>query len=361
MPVTLGQLTKYIMPAHAKRRSSFEIISGPGIGKSETVATWPAIMSKITGEPWGFADLFLATQTPPDLIGYQFKGEVMWDGKKYSITDPTMPTWFMTKDGKPLFAYKRGVLFLDEYGQGQTDVKTTSAELLLNGRIGPWRIPDGWLVVAASNRMRDRSGVTKSLDFVINRRTEYHVRPDMDEFVAWCLTHDVPATVIHFAKEYPHVVFSEEVPKEQGPWCTPRSVVRTARVIAELGLDAGDPLVYEVASGDIGQAATAQYIASLKLGQDVPSYEEIIANPAKVKMPSKPDGQMLVCFSLAQKAKVEHADEIITYVDRMQKEFTVTFAKAVCTRDQAFVETDAFTKWAVDNSALVSAIVRPSR
>ena len=205
-------------PAYAASGLSIELISGIGRGKSQTIRRIRDLMSARDGEEWGYADLFLATQTPPDLLGYQFKGEVTFDGKPYTITDPTMPSWFMTETNLPVFAYKRGILHLEEFGQGQTDVKAAAAELMLNKRIGKWRLPDGWVVVASSNRTSDRSGVTKSLDFVINRRLEIHIEDDLQGWVDHAFTIGVMPLTIAFAQQNPHLLFSPQKDK-QGPQC----------------------------------------------------------------------------------------------------------------------------------------------
>ena len=56
-------------PAYAATGLAIELISRPGRGKSQTIRRIRDQMSARDGEEWGYADLFLATQTPPDLIG----------------------------------------------------------------------------------------------------------------------------------------------------------------------------------------------------------------------------------------------------------------------------------------------------
>ena len=348
-------------PAYARAGISIELISAPGRGKSETITSLVDMMSQIDGEEWGYADLFLATQTPPDLMGFQFKGEVTYDGKQFPITDPTAPTWFITKSGLPVFAYKRGILFLDEFGQGQTDVKAAAAELLLNKRIGKWRLPDGWIVVAASNRTSDRSGVTKSLDFVINRRKEIHISDDLDSWLDWAATSGVMPLTMAFAAANPQIVFSEGVPEKQGPWCTPRSLVMADRDLQALasendGTMPTDPLAIEDVAGTIGQAAAAQYFAFVRLEQEMPKYEKIIADPKGTRVPDKPDAQMLVCYNLAHRVTSKDADQVIEYVKRLPKDFSVTFVKTACNREPTLVTKPGFMKWIGENASLLAVI-----
>jgi len=348
-------------PVYAKAGNSIELISAPGRGKSMTIRAIVDSMSKRDGEEWGYADLFLATQTPPDLIGFQFKGEVTYDGNTFPITDPTAPTWFITESGLPVFAYKRGVLFLDEFGQGQTDVKAAAAELLLNKRIGKWRLPDGWIVIAASNRTSDRSGVTKSLDFVINRRKEIQISDDLDGWLDWASTSGVMPLTMAFAAQNPQIVFTDGVPEKQGPWCTPRSLVMADKELQAHAEDNNgkiptDALAVEDIAGYVGHAAAAQYFAFVRLEAEMPKYEAILKDPDTAKVPEKPDAQMLVCYNLAHRVTPPDADKIITYVKRLPKDFAVTFVKTACNREPMLMTKPGFMKWVQENASLVAAL-----
>jgi hypothetical protein len=342
---------------------SIELQSSPGMGKSEFVRALVDKLSARDGFEWGFATMFLATQTPPDLIGYQFKGERNWDGKTVAVTDPTLPLWMITHTGKPTWAYKRGILLLDEYGQGEADVKRASAELLLNKQIGPWTLGgenrDGWGVIACSNRSQDRSGVTKGFDFVINRRGQYDITPSVDAWIDWATSHNISPLTIAFAAQNPQIVFSGEVPEKQGPWCTPRSLVmldRKMQVKAKrIGQFPDDAHTVESAMGIIG-AAAAQYFAFVRLEKEMPKFEHIVANPTKVKVPQKPDAQMLVVYNLAHRVDSKTLKPVIEYIEQMPKEFAVTFAKAACKRNNELVIDPAMRAWSAKNASLMAAL-----
>lgn len=350
-----------VMPGLLDSGVSIELRSPPGRGKSEFVYDTVGAMSARDGEEWGFTSLFLATQTPPDLLGYMFKGEMEWEGRKISVTDPTMPAWMVTDKGKPVMAHRRGILFLDEFGQGQQDVKAAAAELLLNKRVGKWRLPEGWSVICASNRSKDRSGVTKSLDFVINRREEIDITDDLQSWEDWAFKHGVDPLFISFTNQNVNVVFTPDVPAEQGPWCTPRSLVLLYKMFDKMrdgdGRIPTDKLAIELASGMIGKAAAAALFAHIKLGHEMPSFEDIINNPTKTRVTNKPDAGILITYNLAARVNDKNADPIVTYMERMPKEFAVSFAKAACRRDPTVIYTKAFEGWSNRNSSLMTALV----
>lgn len=345
---------------------STEIISPPGIGKSEFVEDLVKKLSKEDGEEWGFATCFLATMTPNDLMGYMVPTKLE-DGTLASVF--TTPSWMLTAPtpahpkGRNINTFKRGIVFLDEFGQGDADTKKAAAQLLLKGEIGPHRLHKGISVIAASNGSADRSGVTKSFDFVINRRMEVRLTPDLPSWLAWAAINNVMPVSMAFAQQNPQIVFAESVPEKQGPWTTPRSLVMADRLLQAKatrngGVIPSDPASIEAVQGIMGPGA-GQYFAFVKLEQEMPSYEDIVKNPDKVKVPQKPDAQMLVCYTLAHHLKMADADPVLKYVERMPKEFAVTFATTACRRQPQLVMHKAFNAWAKENSSLMAAIATP--
>ena len=354
-----------VMPKVLDTGVSVELISAPGRGKSEFVHDLIATNTARTGTRWGFATLFLATMTPSDLLGYMVPGI---DAKGRKVSEFTMPPWMRTVDGGNVEDFERGILFLDEFGQGEADVKRASAELLLNRQLGPWALPKGWSVIAASNRANDRSGVTKSFDFVINRRLEIHIEDNLDAWVDWAASKGVDPLVIAFASQNPQIVFADSVPDKQGPWCTPRSLVMAAKVLDQFrdvnadgsrGAFPMHEIAQKLTTGLIGEAATSQMFATIKLAANMPKFEDILANPGGVMVPDAPDARMLVAYQLA--AKVTNDEKIIgpvtQYIQRFPSEFLALWVKAAVKYTPAIVSTKAVMDLYMKNASLFSAVL----
>lgn len=352
---------------------SMTVLSAPGRGKSEFFYDFTQRMGLLDNTPWGYGTAFLATYTPPDLIGYQFKGERPWgpNGEPVAVTEPTMPLWMTTEDGKPLWAYRRGLLVLEEYGQGESDVKRASAQLLLKGEVGPWKVPnfgkDGWGVVALSNRFgKDRSGVTKDFDFAINRRLEVHLKDDPASWEFWAIQKGIDPIFISFAMQYPHLVWTEEVPKVQGPWCTPRSLIMATKFLTERAKRNGggipDDAVSQIAvSGLIGQATMATLFTHIKLERELPSIATVVADPEGTAIPNKADLRMLIVYSFSYKVTKENVGPVLKYVSRLGKEFTMAFLRSACTRDSSLLNTPGVSHWSKQNAQLVVQISQAIR
>lgn len=336
-----------------------EMKSAPGRGKSDFVEQLRNYLSERDGFEWGFFPLFLATYTPQDLMGYMIPAKQA-DGS--IISQFTTPPWMIDAQGRHINSFKRAIVFLDEYGQGDGDTKRVSAQLLLKGEVGPHKLDLAKVgIIAASNRASDRSGVTKDFDFVINRRMEVSIQDDLDSWQEWAEEHDVMPITRAFAQQNPTIVFSEGVPEKQGPWCTPRSLAMADKLLNIKAARSGgavpvDPVTVETLEGLIGTGAAQQYMIFVRLDREMPPYEEIVKSPAKAKVPTKPDAQMLISYNLAHRVKIDDAGPVIEYVERMPKEFSVTFATSAVKRQPGLVRTKAFSEWVNRNSSLMASI-----
>lgn len=324
-------------------RYSVEIVSGPGLGKSSMLKQLAKRMSKKMQRPFFFKPFFLTTLERCDVIGYGLPGK---DREGNLIMQFSRAPWMPSIDEGD-----HGFLLLDEYGQADNDVKKPSAELLLNGAVGESKLPITVMVVMASNRQQDRSGVGKSMAFLDNRKMTIEIQPDLDAWVEWAETEGIEPWTIAFAKVKPGTVFRDSVPDKPGPFCTPRTLVQMSYLVGKLPMD----LFLEAAGGYIGQGAAAEFVSFLRVAEQLPKYEEIVANPEKCRLPevSRPDAQYATMQMIAHRVDGKTAAPAFKYLTRMPQEFQVAGLKATLRRCPEIVQTTDFANWLKANKDLV--------
>lgn len=335
--------------------------SAPGRGKTSVLSEAPRLLSKSTGKNIGMVLISGPLLTPADSVGYLVPKRVTGeDGVERVESVYTDPFWFRTREGKRLSEYDGGIIIVDEADKMDVDVKKVIGEAALSGRLGPHSLPDGWIVWMAGNRQKDRSGSTKELDHLINRRMEIDITDDVESWELWANAHGVTPVTKAFTNQNPQIVFSDGVPEKQGPWCTPRSLVEAddyLRVLAGNGSNfPDDQETIEEVAGMIGEAAAGQLFAFVKLEREMPRFEDIVASPSAVRIPEKPDAAMLVCYNLAHRIGVDTCTQVVEYVDRMPKEFGVTFAKATIARMPQLINHPGMVKWVKENASLMVQI-----
>ncbi len=324
-------------------RFSIELVSGPGLGKSEGVAQVAEEIAKDTGEPFGFKPFFLSTQEAPDIGGFGIPGE---DTDGSPILGRTAAPW-MPKHGDAA----SGFVFLDEFRQASHDVQKPAAELLLNGRVADSWLPITWMVLAASNREKNRSGVQRELAFITNRRMEITITPDLDSWVDWAEHRDIHWSAIAFAKTQPGLIFQDTLPEKSGPFASPRSFVKMSYLIGELDM----AIFTEAAAGLIGEGTAAQFVAFLRVVEQLPSFEEIVKAPKTCKIPEadRPDAQYATMQMIAHRVDNDSAAPAFNYLKRMPREFQVAGLKATLRRCPAVLQSKQFTAWVKENKDLL--------
>jgi hypothetical protein len=291
------------------------------------------------------------------------------DEKQRTVSKFSLPYWYYTLDdhGKrtkqTLDEFDGGILLIDEADKLGMDEKKIVGEAALSKVLGDHSLPPGWVVMFAGNRMSDRSGSTRELDHLINRRITIEVTDDVESWVEWAMAEKLLPATIHFGEENPQLLF-EPKPDDQRPWGTPRSLHQIDIHLQSLMRSFDDttiptdPLTQEEVKGGIGAPACAQFMKTIRLDQELSSYEDVIANPTKVTLPSKPDAMRLMSYKIASRVGVEDAKQALTYMARMPVEHQTMFVRMAIQRQYQLAFEPNFAAWCGRNTALIAILNR---
>jgi hypothetical protein len=337
-----------------------ELVSGPGMGKSAINEQAACEMSVELQQPVAYIPFFLSTVEPPDVRGFGIPEKTASGERRMVYTKaPWMPggdSGFIFEGGVRRRAKNGeiaafGILNLDEFRQAGLDTQKPAAELLLNRRVGESHLPEGYIVTACSNRESDRSGVQRELAFITNRRMVIKIEPQLDPWVNWAEKNNIHPLAIAFARTKPATVFTDTIPEKPGPFCTPRSLVLASQLIGELDMGT----FTECACGLIGEGAAGEFVAFLRVAEQLPKFEEIVKDPKNTPVPTRPDASYAAMQMIAHRVDEKTAVAAFTYLSRMQKEFQVAGLRGTFNRVPNVVRSPEFAGWLRDNKQLVMA------
>lgn len=330
----------------------------PGCGKTELVKQGAneievALRQNNVVQPeMAVHELHLASVSEVDIRGYLIPTE---DGNARF----TRPVFADFVDKHP-----RGILFLDEFAQATHEVQKAVAPLILEGRIGEYKLPASWMVVAAGNREQDNAGTNNLLGHVINRLSIVDVKPpEVDDWIMWAAEHELSPEVIAFAKICPaHVFGAPDLSANDQPYCTPRSLHALDDVAKRWhGGIAGminDMAGLAVAQGFIGEGATAELRGVLNLAAKLPTYEEIVKDAEKAKVPAAANEQYAAVMMVAMRAKLADSAPVVTYLTRFQPNMAVVGLAALIKRNPSFTQERAMGQWIRDNRSVVQKLTQ---
>ncbi|MEM6640562.1 MAG: AAA family ATPase [Pseudomonadota bacterium] len=164
------------------RRRATMLWGTRGIGKS-------SIVQQVASEAdVALIDLRLTTIEPVDLRGAIYADDelrqTVWFAPEFLPQDPA----------------SSGILFLDELTAADQRLQISAYSLILDRRVGKYRLPDGWMVVAAGNASFHGAVSYDMGTALADRMFHFNVQPTVEAFLDYALARGFAPEVMAFLK-----------------------------------------------------------------------------------------------------------------------------------------------------------------
>ena len=310
------------------------IWGSPGIGKS-------SIVKQIAKEKnLEFIDLRLSLLDPTDLKGIPFfdnkNNEAVW----------AQPN-FLPKEPKSL-----GILFLDEINTAPPSVQAAAYQLVLDRKVGDYKLPDGWAIVAAGNSESDRGVVYRMPPPLANRFVHLDMEVNFEDWKSWAYKNSIEPSIIAFLNYDSSKLFNFNPNSNEKSFATPRSWEYVDKIL-KANINKGSEL--ELLSGAVGKDAAVSFIAFKKVMHQLPNIEDIL-NGKDIEI--KQDSQLLFALISALVAKLidatkEEIENAIKFSFKLPSEFSVMLIKDMQQNGIEIEDSDAFEEWVEKYSYLL--------
>lgn len=308
------------------RRPAF-IWGPPGIGKSDIVRQ----VCKDMGLE--IRDVRATLLDPVDLRGLPR----VQDGRTH-----WSPPDFLPQSGS-------GVLFLDELNAAPQSVQVAGYQLILDRRLGEYELPEGWLVIAAGNRLADGAAAVRMPSPLANRFMHLEMTADLDSWISWAFKHGIQPELMGFLKFRPSLLHQHS--RDSHAFPTPRSWFFCSQLLKSAG-QVGRDIELALIEGTVGEGAASEFYAFMKLWRDVPQVEEILKNPSKAPIPEDPACKHAVAFAIAGHMSKANAAQCMTYLKRMTIEYTLCAVKECSQRSTEIEQAPEVTAWIMKHREL---------
>ncbi|MDA8165458.1 MAG: ATP-binding protein, partial [Desulfobacteraceae bacterium] len=244
------------------------IKGAPGLGKTDIVGQAAAALS---------ARLQLKHPVVDDPIDYK--------GLGFKVEGRDEARFLPFGDLKALIdADTPTVCFLDDLGQAPPAVQAAAMQLLLSRSINGHRVSERVCFVAATNRRTDRAGVSGILEPVKSRfATIVELQPDLEDWVAWALSHDMPTELIAFVRYRPNLLWDFAPTAEMTNSPCPRTVANAGRLL-NIGLP--PEVEYQAVSGAAGEGFAAELLGFLRIYRKLPHPDRVLQDPDRAPVPA---------------------------------------------------------------------------
>ncbi len=269
----------------------------PGVGKSQLV-------SQIAAE-YGVhvIDIRLSQMEPSDLRGIPFR---IGDMVEWAIPS-LLPD--VGRHGE------KGILFLDEITSAPPTVSAAAYQLILDRRLGEYKVPEGWAIFAAGNRHGDR-GVTYTMPAPLaNRFSHYEFDVHLDDWVVWAWQNQIDERVIAFLRFRPELIFNFDPAHNPVAFPSPRSWEFAHRALQKF--HGNENLLAGALQSCVGPAAGIELKAFVDNLEKLPDIDAILAGES-IAIPEEIDLQYAVASSLVGRAirvkDQDNADKIFGHI-----------------------------------------------
>lgn len=340
------------------------LIGDPGVGKS-------AICYKVTAEmgnffPAGLHVLLGSTLDPTDIGGLPMRSQ---DGERVVR---------LPLDEIHACSVQAGVLFLDEISAAPGPVQAAMLRLILERKAGSVTLHPETRVIAACNPPEQAPAGFELSAPLMGRMSVVNFRPNDDEVIDHLRTlgnDDDNASDMDKAVREESMLFAAvanvmpellqiEIPKHcvngAQPWASPRScerMIRARAAAACLGMDPLSDAVFALTAGSMGERAATVYSGVVRMITELPSVDEIIADPAKCLCPTD-KAKQVAALGLMPRIAQRNIWAAYIYALRLQREFSLAAHKSLVpmSKYQPAI-TDPLTKEGIAARAKLSALV----
>ena len=321
--------------AMRKKRPIF-LWGPPGIGKSDIVAQITAGLSNSY-----LIDIRLSLWEPTDIKGIPYfdanEGKMVW-GAPAELPDEAMAA-----------KYDHIVLFLDEMNSAAPAVQAAAYQLILNRRVGQYRLPDNVIIVAAGNREADK-GVTYRMPAPLaNRFVHLEMAVNFDDWFSWAVNNKVHQDVVGYLQFAKADLYDFDPKSASRSFATPRSWSFVSELLDEQ-LDEGTTT--DLVAGAVGEGLAIKFMAHRKIAASMPDPSEILAGKVK-EMKSKEISAMYsltvsLCYELKEASDANDKkfdDKVNNFLrfamDNFDTELVVMGIKLALTQYELPIDPDA--------------------
>jgi hypothetical protein len=252
-----------IRHALSKQRPVF-IWGPPGIGKSEVVHQIGADLSAHV------IDVRLSLWEPTDIKGIPFYSQE--SGKMEWAPPIELPDAAMAAE------HDKILLFLDELNSAAPSVQAAAYQLILNRRVGTYKLPDNVYIVAAGNRESDK-GVTYRMPAPLaNRFVHLELAVDFEDWFNWAVTNHIHKDVVGFLQFSKKDLYDFDPKSPSRSFATPRSWSFVSELLDD---DIDEDTMMDLTSGCIGEGLAIKFQAHRKVASNLPNPSEVLAGKVK--------------------------------------------------------------------------------
>lgn len=267
----------------------------PGVGKSQAIRQIAKDIKKSTGKETKITDVRLLLFNPIDLRGIPT-----------SNADKTLAIWlkpqiFQMDPSEDVV----NILFLDEISAAPQSVQAAAYQITLDRVVGEHKLPDNCIIIAAGNRVTDKSVSFKMPKALANRLLHIEVEGSFESWQNWAVRAGINPKVIGYLSFRTDRLFGFDPKSDDLAFATPRSWEMVSNLLNNVCDDV--EAIYPLIAGLIGSAVALEFRSWCKMHFKLPNTEDIFMGKI-CEVPKSADALYAIVSSMTTYAKEHKTD-----------------------------------------------------
>ena len=295
----------------------------PGVGKSQAVRQIAKDIERETGKSAKVTDVRLLLFNPIDLRGIPT-----------SNADKTLAIWLKPQ----IFQMDASddivnILFLDEISAAPQSVQAAAYQITLDRVVGEHKLPDNCIVIAAGNRVTDKSVSFKMPKALTNRLLHIEIEGSYESWNTWAVKVGINAKVLGYLAAHTSRLFGFNPSNDDLAFATPRSWEMVSSLLNNVNDDIKK--MYPLIAGLVGSGTAIEFMTWTKVFDKVPKMEDVFNGVATVK-PTTMDALYATVSAMSSYARdVKDCPEKIGYSLAYAQSFPSDFRALLLTNYKA--------------------------
>lgn len=322
----------------------------PGVGKSQGVRQMASRIEARTGRTVNVTDVRLLLFNPIDLRGIPAANE-----------DRTLAVWLRPQifDMDPSEDVVN-ILFLDEISAAPQSVQAAAYQITLDRTVGEHRLPANCIIIAAGNRVTDKSVAYRMPKALANRLMHIEVDTDMDSWREWAVSRGINEKVTGFLTYRPDMLMGFDTSSDDLAFPTPRAWEMVSGLLNNVSGDINS--IFTLIAGIIGSGAAAEFRTWSRVYDKLPDMEGIFRG-TEHSVPRGIDALYALVSAMARYAS-EHRDDMdaiensIEYAEQLPPDFSVVLMQDYMNMEEGYkeklMEIPVFVRWMRSRGALLN-------
>jgi len=322
----------------------------PGVGKPQGVRQLAAMIEDVTEKKVYVTDARLLLFNPIDLRGIPTAN-----------ADKTLAVWLRPKifqmDEDPGIV---NILFLDEISAAPPSVQAAAYQITLDRTVGEHKLPDNCIVIAAGNRVTDKSVAYKMPKALANRLCHMEIEGDFKSWKKWAVGKGINEKVIGFLSFRPNYLMEFDASSEDLAFATPRSWEMVSNILNFVSDDVKKS--HTLIAGCIGIGAAVEFRTWCNVYDKLPDIKEIFEGKCS-QVPQETDVMYAVISSMVSYARGIKKDipkiaNSIQYAQKLPPDFATILLRDYMALEEGYQEklmtVPEFSAWLSKNGRYFS-------